>query len=285
MKISVLINTFNEERNIKNCLESVKWADEIILVDMHSYDKTVEIARNYTNKIYFFERKGYADPARQYTLEKATHDWILIIDADEIVPLKLKNKLSDIMDQDLADVIYVPHKNYFCGAEIKEMGWGALQDKHPRFFKKGYVNLTDAIHEFYNITENARIYNIENLEESFIHFTYIDFEHYINKSLNNYTSIEAENVYEQKKKMVNLGNNFLLIMFRLLRQFINLYILKKGYKDGFRGLSISFLSVTYTLVTNLKFRLMQEYESKNPRDKILAKYQKIANSILSEYEK
>ncbi len=90
MKISVLINTFNEERNIKNCLESVSWADEIIIVDMYSDDKTVDIAKNYTDKIYYFERMGYADPARQFALKKATHEWVLIVDADEMVPLELR---------------------------------------------------------------------------------------------------------------------------------------------------------------------------------------------------
>ncbi len=85
------------------------------------------------------------------------------------------------------------------------MGWGALQDMTPRFFKKNYIKLSDKIHEFYNITEDARLFRIENPEESFIHFSYIDFEQYIEKSLNNYTSIEARSIFEGKKEPVNLG--------------------------------------------------------------------------------
>lgn len=135
-KISVLINTYNEERNIRNCLESVKWADEIVIVDMYSEDKTTTIAREYTDKIYFFERMGYVEPARQFVLEKASNDWILLLDADEMVPKKLRDKLLDIAKNDLGDVIYIPRKNYFFGYLMKGTGFGAIQDKQPRFFKK-----------------------------------------------------------------------------------------------------------------------------------------------------
>ena len=90
MKISVSINTFNEERNIKNCLESVKWADEIVIVDMYSTDKTVKIAKEYTDKIFYFENLGYADPAREFARNKTTNEWILDIDADEVDSKKIK---------------------------------------------------------------------------------------------------------------------------------------------------------------------------------------------------
>ena len=87
VEISILIHTLNEERNIRNCLETVKWADEIIIIDMYSDDRTVEITKEYTDKIFYHERMGYADPARQFGLEKATHEWVLQVDADELVPL------------------------------------------------------------------------------------------------------------------------------------------------------------------------------------------------------
>jgi hypothetical protein len=93
-KISVIINTFNEERNIRNCLETVKWADEII-------------------------------------------------------PLKLKNKLVEVMEKDLADVVYIPFDTYFFGRLIKGTGWGPLQDVHPRFFKKSFVSFSSAVHSFF----------------------------------------------------------------------------------------------------------------------------------------
>ena len=124
MNISVLINTFNEEKNIENCLKAVKWADEIIIVDMYSDDKTVEIASKYTDKIFYFKRMRYADPARQFALKNASYDWILVVDADELVPLKLKNKILEISIKNLGDVVYIPRSNYFAGEKNQWNGNG-----------------------------------------------------------------------------------------------------------------------------------------------------------------
>lgn len=284
MKISVLIHTLNEEKNIKSCLESVKWADEIIVVDMYSDDNTVDIARNYTDKIFLYERMGYADPARQFALEKASGEWVLAVDADEIVPLKLRNKLYEIMEKDMGDVIYVPHNNYFIGKQIFNMGWGPLGDLHPRFFKKKFVNFGDEIHEFFKISENARSYSIDDPEAGFLHFSYIDFEHYIEKALNGYTSIEARNVFNGKKPRDELGNSVPKILFTLFRGFFDSYVRDKGYKDGFRGFCIAMLSNIYRLVVYMKIKLMEEYDSDNPRKEILEEYEDIKRNILLEYE-
>jgi len=122
LSVSVLIHTLNEERNIRNCLETVIWAEEIIVVDMYSDDKTVEIAREYTDKIFYFERVGYADPARKFALERATKPWILVVDADELVPRRLYEELKNIIEKDLADVVYIPRNNYFFGEILKGTG-------------------------------------------------------------------------------------------------------------------------------------------------------------------
>lgn len=285
MKISVLINTLNEEKNIRNCLESVKWADEIVIVDMYSDDRTLEIAMEYTDKIFFFEKMGYADPARQFALEQASCEWVLVLDADEIVPLKLKNRLQEVMEKDLGDVVNIPHNNYFAGKQIQHMGWGPMQDMHPRFFRKKYLHFGDRIHDFINISEEARHYNLTDPQEGFIHFSYLDFEHYIDKALNHYTSIEARNIFEGKKEGYKLGESVPGILFRLFRGFFDVYVRDKGYKDGFRGLSISFLSVIYNLLAYLKLRLMKEYNTIDTREKIREEYQRITDEVLLEYDK
>jgi len=136
LPVSVLVHTLNEEKNIRNCLETVKWADEIIIVDMYSDDKTTEIASEYTDKIFYHERMGYADPARQFGLEKASNEWILILDADELVPLKLKKRLETIIEEDLGDIISIPRNNYFFGKVMRHTGWGPLQDTLHRFSRK-----------------------------------------------------------------------------------------------------------------------------------------------------
>ncbi|MBM4241662.1 MAG: glycosyltransferase family 2 protein [Euryarchaeota archaeon] len=285
MKISVVINTLNEEKNIKNCLECVKWADEIIIVDMYSDDKTVEIAKRYTDKIFFFERFGYADPARQFALEQASNEWLLIVDADELVTVKLRDRLLQIVEKDQGDVVYVPHNNYFLGSLVQYGGWGAQEDKHPRFFKKNFCKYVGTIHKNFIIKDDARIFEIEDPEEGFIHFAYIDFEHYIEKALNKYTTIEAVNMYEGKRERIDIGNNFIMFLLKMMGGLFNIYITNKGYKDGFRGLAISFLSVVYRVIAYMKLRLIEEFNSENPRKKILQEYQNLADEIIMQYNK
>lgn len=280
MKISVTINTFNEEINIENCLKSVKWADEIIVVDMHSEDKTVEIAQKYTDKIFFHERLGYADPARQFALEKTSNEWILVVDADELVPLNLKNKLLEIAANDIADVVYIPRSNYFSGQRINGLDWGTMSDMHPRFFKKGYLTFGDKVHDFSNVKRDSRIYHIKNPEEDLIHLSRIDFEQYIEK-MNTYTTIDAENIFEGKKKKRYLVGLLKVSLTRMIKE----VLLNKWYKDGFRGISIGLLSINYPLITYMKLKLMEEYCSKNTKKETLLKHQKIVDELIREHEK
>jgi len=279
MGISVLINTFNEEKNIRNCLETVKWADEIIIVDMYSEDKTVEIAKEYTDKIYFFERMGYVEPARQFALERATNDWVLVVDADELVPLKLKNKLIEIMEKNLADVVYIPLNNYFFGKLMQGTGWGALQDMHPRFFRKSFVSFSEAIHNIFKINKNARIYYIYDPETGFIHFNYIDVEHFIDK-LNRYTTIEAKNMFNDIKPVPSFGK----FLTKLLKELVNRFLRKEGFKDGLYGFSLTILMVAYHTSSYLKYKIMTKFNSDNPREKILMEYSNIAKNIIKEYQ-
>lgn len=281
LPISVLINTFNEEKNIKNCLETVKWADDIVIVDMYSEDKTVDIARNYTDRIYFFERCGYADPARQFALEKAKYDWCLIVDADELVPHRMYLKIKDIIKNDLADVVYFPRNNYFFGILLQGNGWGALQDKHPRLFKKHFMELSSAVHAIFKIKNNARIMSIENPEEGFIHFNYVDAEHFVDK-LNRYTTIEAENMFKGLKQK---PNNFLKEIYLIVREIGGRFFFREGYKDGVVGLYLALLMGAYRVSSFLKLRLMEKYNSQKPRDEILRVYQNIAQDAIKEYDK
>jgi glycosyltransferase involved in cell wall biosynthesis len=279
LPISVLIHTLNEEKNIRNCLETVKWADEIVVVDMYSDDKTVVIASQYTEKIFYHERMGYADPARQFGLEKATKKWILIVDADELVPLRLKQKLETIITEDLGDIISVPHNNYFFGKLMRFTGWGPLQDTHHRFFKREYVFISDKIHSTFTEREDARIYEITDEKEGFVHFNYLDIGHFLEK-LNRYTTIEAKALFEANKDI-----KFRTAINQIISEFRKRYITLGGRKDGFRGFSLSFLMGSYRLVTYAKLKLMQEYDSSKPAEKIGEEYKKIAEDVIAEYEK
>lgn len=278
LPVSVLVHTLNEEKNIKNCLETVKWADEIIIIDMYSDDKTIEIASEYTDKIFYHERMGYADPARQFGLEKASNHWILIVDADELVPLKLKEKLENIIEEDLGDIVSVPHNNYFFGKLMKFTGWGPLQDTHHRFFKKEYVLISDQIHSTFTEREDARIYEITDEKEGFIHFNYIDMEHFLEK-LNRYTTIEAKALFEANKEI-----KFKSVVNQMFSEFRKRYFTLQGRKDGYRGFSLSFLMSLYRLMIYTKLKLMKEYNSNKPASEIEKDYNKLAQEVISEYE-
>lgn len=278
LPVSVLVHTLNEEKNIRNCMETIKWADEIVMVDMYSDDKTVEIASKYTDKIFYHERMGYADPARQFGLEKASNNWILIVDADELVPLKLKKKLETIIDEDLADIVSVPHNNYFFGKLMKFTGWGPLQDTHHRFFKKDFVFISDKIHSTFTEREDARIYEITDDKEGFIHFNYVDVEHFLEK-LNRYTTIEAKALFEADKDI-----KFKSVVKQMVNEFRKRYFKLNGRKEGYRGFSLSFLMSVYRLVTYTKLKLMKEYDSNRPTSEIEKEYDKRVREVISEYD-
>ncbi len=143
-KISVTIITGNEEDNIRECLESVKWADEIIVVDSESSDKTVEIAKEYTDKVFIHKWEGYASQ-KNYALNLATNDWILSIDADErVTPDLAEEMINSSLDQH--NGYKIRRENYFIGKKITGCGWG--NDYQVRLFKKNRTKLSNRlVHE------------------------------------------------------------------------------------------------------------------------------------------
>ncbi len=276
--ITVIIHTLNEEKNLVNCLESVKWADDIVLIDNYSDDKTVEIAKGYTDRIFYHERVGFIEPARKFAVEQARNEWVLIVDADEMVPLKMKQKLESIVADDLGDVVSIPHNNYFFGSKMERTGWGPLQDTHYRFYKKSLVELSDKIHSDPVIAESARIISIEDPAEGFVHFNYFTVEQFVEK-MNRYTSIEAEGLFDAGDDL-----NSRQLALRVFDEFKLRYISFKGYKEGFRGLSMSLMMAAYRLTVLMKLKLMRNYSSKKPEGEVRKDYQKIADGIIEEYE-
>jgi glycosyltransferase involved in cell wall biosynthesis len=278
LPISVIVHTLNEEKNIRNCLESVKWADEVLLIDNYSDDKTVEIAQGYTDKIFYCPRMGFAEPARKFAIEKASNEWVLILDADEMVPFQMMNKLVTIINDDAGDVVSIPHNNYFFGHLMQYTGWGPIQDMHFRFYKKSYVVHSGKIHSEPVIDETARIISIEKPEEGFIHFNYMDVEQFIDK-MNRYTTIEAKVLYDANEDL-----NSRQLFLRIFDEFKLRYISFKGYKEGFTGLSMSLMMAMYRLSVYMKLKTMRNCNSNDPRTTVKGEYQKIADKIMDEYE-
>ncbi|ABG03537.1 glycosyl transferase, family 2 [Rubrobacter xylanophilus DSM 9941] len=277
-KISVLVNTLNEEANIRNCLECVKWADEIVVVDMYSEDRTLDIAREYTDKVFLHERVDYVEPARRYALEQATNEWVLVVDADELVTRELRDRILQIAEEDRYDVVYVPRINYFFGRAMRGTGWAPLQDMHVRFFKKWCVRYSDEIHSPVGVDPSARVYELLDESCAFVHFNYIDAEHFIDK-LNRYTTIEAKNSAAAGRSFSGLG-----VLYAVLKEVGWRFFLKNGFKDGFQGLALSLLMGFYRLSAGLKLYLMERYSTENVRDTVLKQYARIAEREIRRYE-
>ena len=277
MGISVIVHTLNEEKNIANCLESVKWADEILVIDMHSSDRTREIASGYTAKVILHPPMQYADPARQFALEQATQQWVLIVDAEEMVPRNLKEKLTYLAQKGCYDAVNIPRRNCFFGHEMQGAEWGPLQDYNIRFFRKTAMSFTGEIHNFAKIQADARVYKIEDPLCSFIHFNYLDVEHFFEKA-NRYTTITAEG---QGPLLVAPSKTSLIG--ECVREVYWRFIKKKGYKDGIQGLCLSMFMISYRLMILQKRLLMGKYMTDHPREAVREEYQRSADRLISEY--
>jgi len=270
IKISAVINTRNEEHNIRFCIESLAWCDEIIVVDMESDDKTVEIARKYTNKIYSHKKVQAFDIAREFAVQKATGDWILLIDADELVPKGLADKLKNIAQQDHVDIVSMPFKTYMLGEWVRHTGW--WPEYHSRFFRRGCLTFSGAVHAFITESPSARKMQLPATEVNAIaHFAYRDSEHFVAK-LNRYTTIEAQ-------QMMASGRHFSLVRMVVagIRGFQVRYITQKGFLDGYRGFFLSVMMGFYRALTYIK--LWEAWQFKD--EAVTQAYEKLKEDIVS----
>ncbi|MBU2699028.1 glycosyltransferase involved in cell wall biosynthesis [Sporomusaceae bacterium BoRhaA] len=277
--ISVIVHTLNEEKNIRTCLECLKWADEIVIIDMYSDDDTVQISLEYTDKIFMHERMRYVEPARKYGLNQAKNEWVLVVDADELVPVELRDVLLKIATENRYDAVSIPRRNYFFGHYMLQTGWNALQDRQLRFFKKQYMHYTSHIHSSVQLSPQAKVYDIKDEKCSFIHFNYIDVEQFIDK-LNRYTTIEAENGWDNRDEF-SKGR----VYRHIFREFKNRFIRDKGYKDGFQGFLLALLMCTYRASAGFKRYFMEEYNTKNVSEEIIMQYNELAKLEIKKYSK
>lgn len=277
-QISVVVNTLNEELRIGQALRSVRdWADEIVVVDMHSDDRTVEIAAGLGAKIFLHERLGYADPARAFAVAQSTGEWVLILDADELVPEPLSRRLRAIAEEDQADAVRIFMRNYLLGAELGHTGWGPHQDPHVRFFRRDALELTPDVHNFLQVKDWARVIDVgpaNGLE--LIHFNYLDVEHFVEK-MNRYTSIEAAAAFAKGDRPSRTQ-----AMRLAARTFIGRYLRRGGYKDGWRGFYLSGLMAAYRFITVAK---TEELRRNGTRADVQALYREEAERILAGYRR
>jgi glycosyltransferase involved in cell wall biosynthesis len=254
-KLSVVLITYNEELNIKPCLESVKWADEIILVDQTSVDRTVEIAKNYTDKIFMTAHKGICNPDREFGINKASHEWIFLLEADERIDEKLKKEIIEILNNPSFELYYLPVKTFFIGKWIKSCGW--YPSYIPRLFKKGKIKFQSDIHT------NGELFTdkIGYLKNDLLHYSYNSVDDWIDK-FKRYTTQMAIESFNKGEK-INFKNIIIELFFRPAYFFISKFFFLGGYKDGWRGFIISCSSALTVFFSYIK--LWELYEKNRKR--------------------
>ena len=243
MLLSICIICFNEERNIGRCLESSSWADEIVVVDAKSQDQTVQIARQYTDKIFQRPWTGYVDQ-KNFALSKSHGDWILSVDADEEITQSLRREiLTEIAKTDAKDGYQIPRRSFYQGRWINHSGF--YPDRQLRLFRGTHGRwIGGRIHERVQIEGEVGI-----LKNDLLHYPYHGIISGQLQTVNDFSGLIAEDMYEKGKRF-----RLLLLLFRPLFKFLEVYFLKLGFLDGLAGFIIAATSAYAVFVRYVKLR-------------------------------
>ena len=241
-KISCVIITFNEEENIRRALNSVRWCDEIVVVDSGSSDKTIEICEEYKCRIYNKEFNGYGEQKR-YAVSLADNDWILSIDADEVVSEELCDEIKNIFNDDEIKFngFFLPRSLIFLGRYFK---YGReSKEYYLRIFDKNCGNFsTDKVHEKVKLNGNT-----QKLNGTLHHYSYTNIEQYFNK-FNSYTSNAAQVLFDEGNK----GRNVVSIVLGFPVYFFKNYFICRNFLNGIQGFLWALFSSLYPVIKYFK---------------------------------
>jgi len=242
VKLSVYVIAYNDEPNMRACLESVIWADELVVVDSYSTDKTAAIAREFTDKVYQVEFKGFGH-LRNEALSYCSHEWIFSLDSDERMTPALQEEIRTVLDRGPeADAYFVPRKNYFLGRWIKHCGWYP-DYRQPQLFRKNRLRYREElVHESFTCDGS-----VGYLLQPALQYPFRDIDHYIAKQ-DRYSDLMA-------KRMVEQGRRFspYQLVTHPLASFVKMALLRRGFLDGMPGLILSGLYGYYTFMKYAKF--------------------------------
>ncbi len=218
---SVAIITKNEEKNLADCLKSISFADDIVVVDSGSTDRTVEIAGEFGCRVFIEEWKGYG-PQKNSAVDKCRHEWVIILDADERLPEITKNSIMNALKCPRAAAYRLRRKNYLHGKWMRHSGyWPDLQ---IRLVNRGRGTYQGAIHEKW-VTDGP----IEALDAWIDHYAFSNYSDMLN-TLNHYSTVIAGALYNSGRRA-----NALSPFYHGLGMFLKIYFLKSGFLDGFDG--------------------------------------------------
>jgi glycosyltransferase involved in cell wall biosynthesis len=261
--ISAVIVTLNEEINITRAILSVTpWVDEVIVVDMLSDDRTVEMARLLGAKVFSHPRVGFVEPARATAASYAGGEWIMILDADEMIPFPLSSELQRIAQSDEADVCRVPRLNYILGRPMIHGPHAPDRDLQVRFFKRNRLRFSDRIHSFPEPEAGARVCTVLFAGNRAIHHFHAATATQLIDKMNRYTSTDADQLFRQGKPAAA----WRLVIFPPAF-FLRGYFVDRGWRDGWRGLYWAFLMAFYRLTRETKhLQLFEAGSASNSTD-------------------
>jgi len=247
-KVSVAIITHNEERNIRDCLESVKWADEIVVVDNGSADGTLKICQEYRARTYREGWKGYS-AQKNSAIEKTINEWVLSLDADERIGPELRQEIETALRENPSvDGYWIARKNYFLGRWIRYCGW--YPDRNLRLFRKSRGGFIErAVHERVEVRGKTG-----TLHHPMIHETYHTLSDFLIRS-DRYSTLAAGEMRRQGRKY-RFGD----VILRPPLTFLQMYLLRAGFLEGYLGFLLSVFYSYYTFAKYAKLKELGQHE-------------------------
>jgi len=254
-KITAIIPTLNEEERIQNSLTSAEFADEVIVIDSYSTDRTVEIVKQ-SNAVLLQRKFDDFSSQKNYAIEQASNDWIIWIDADEVLTKELQQEIRFAIKNAKELVgFYIYRVFFFKGKRMRYTG--TQNDKLIRVFNRNHCKYEGKVHE--KIKAEGKLGVLEN---KIFHFSYISFDRYIVK-LNQHSALKAEELFEKRMLITPFH-----IIIKPIARFIKHYFIKLGFLDGFYGFVISFALSYGVLVRYIKlWNLKQKHRRNGSSDK------------------
>jgi glycosyltransferase involved in cell wall biosynthesis len=245
IKISVVIITFNEEKNLDRCLRSIQdVAGEVIIADSFSTDKTVEIANRYNAKVIQQKFLGYGGQ-KNFATAAASHDWILSLDADEALTPDLRKEIKQIKNNTTFPAYEMPRLTGYCGQWIHHSGW--YPDKQTRLYNRTRGKWVERkVHEYWATDNNEPI---GLLKGDLLHYSFSSISEHLGK-IEKYTELSAREAVSKKKKV-----SVFKMLFSPFWHFFNEYFIRLGFLDGYNGYVICKLSAYSAFLKCTKIRL------------------------------
>ena len=241
IKVSVVVIAYNDEPNMRACLDSLAWADELIVVDSYSTDATARISHEFTDLVYQHEFAGFGK-LRNEAIAYATHDWIFSLDTDERATPAIRDEIRRTLEQGPhADAYFVPRHNYFLGRRIRRCGWYP-DYRQPQLFRKGHMRYKeDLVHETFELSGT-----VGYLQAHVEQYPFRTLDQYLLK-MDRYSTLRAEDMAKQNRRF-----HWYQLITHPAFTFFKMFFLRQGFRDRMPGLILSGLYAYYAFVKYAK---------------------------------